>query len=113
MLVALLVPGRMPRKPTESLNSARPGLLSRLPPQPAKSPKGGAKRLSLCRHAEEHGPASGRRVNLTDLGLNAGQADAESFDLAQPALLLCLSNAVNEVVADLDQIERDILESAS
>lgn len=40
MLVALLVPGRMPRKPTESLNSARPGLLSRLPPQPAKSPEG-------------------------------------------------------------------------
>jgi len=48
-----------------------------------------------------------------DSGLSAGQADAESFDLAQPALLLCLSNAVNEVVADLDQIERDILESAS
>jgi len=48
-----------------------------------------------------------------DSGLSAGQADAESFDLAQPALLLCLSSAVNEVVADLDQIERDILESAS
>ncbi|MFD4652658.1 hypothetical protein [Streptomyces sp. NPDC058441] len=60
-------------------------------------------RLSLCWHAKEYGPASGCRVNLADLGLSAGQADAETFDLTQPALLLCLSNAVDEVVADLDQ----------
>ena len=60
-------------------------------------------RLSLGWHAEEYGPTSSGRVNLADLGLGAGQTDAESFDLAQPALLLCLSNAVDQVVADLDQ----------
>ncbi|MFE6176177.1 hypothetical protein [Streptomyces sp. NPDC056464] len=36
-----------------------------------------------------------------DLGLSAGHADMESFDLAQPAHLFCLSNAIDEVVADL------------
>lgn len=103
MLVALHVPGRVPRKPTESLISARSGLHSRPAPSTCEVPEGGAERLSLCWHAEEHRPASGCRVYLTDFGLSAGQADAESFYLAQPALLLCLSNAVNEVVADLHQ----------
>ena len=42
-------------------------------------------------------------IELAELLLGANQADLKTFDLAQPALLLCLSNAVDEVVADLDQ----------
>ncbi|MEA3215040.1 MAG: hypothetical protein QOJ19_1196 [Acidimicrobiia bacterium] len=73
------------------------------PERELRLPRRGVERLSPCRHTEEYRPISGRRINLADLGLGAGQADAESFYLALPALLPCLSNAVNEMAADVDQ----------
>ena len=102
MLVALPVPGWMPRKPTESLISARSGqgtwlrsgringqrrpaarLLSRPPAPPAKSPKDCAERLSLCRHVEEYGPASGRRRRRVQPARH-GPPDAELRELPLP-----------------------------
>ena len=42
-------------------------------------------------------------VDLCELGLGSGQADAEAFDLAEPAFALGLGDAVEEVVAYVDQ----------
>lgn len=42
-----------------------------------------------------------RRVDLRDLGFGPGEADAEPFDLAEPAFALGLGNSIEQVVADL------------
>jgi hypothetical protein len=47
---------------------------------------------------EVHQSAGGRAVDLADLGLGVGRADAEPFNLAEPALPFRLGDAVNEVV---------------
>ncbi|MGW1236743.1 hypothetical protein [Streptomyces californicus] len=45
----------------------------------------------------------GLPVDLGELILGSGEADRESFDLAEPALALGLGDAGEEVVADLLQ----------
>jgi hypothetical protein len=51
-------------------------------------------------HAELGGRAA---VDLGELVLGAGEADLESFDLAEPALALGFSYAGCQVVADLNE----------
>ncbi|WP_185899690.1 hypothetical protein [Streptomyces sp. WAC07061] len=58
---------------------------------------------SRRRQSEQDGPAGGRRVDLADFGFGAVEADAEAFDLAEPALALGFCDPVEEAVADLDQ----------
>ncbi|MGW0876592.1 hypothetical protein ACWD3J_39820 [Streptomyces sp. NPDC002755] len=42
-------------------------------------------------------------VDLTELVLGAGQANPQTFDLAEPALVLRLGDAGDEVVADFGE----------
>ncbi|MGW2287063.1 hypothetical protein [Streptomyces phaeochromogenes] len=55
----------------------------------------------LARHAEVDRHAAGGGVELVDFGFGPGEADAETFDLAEPALLFGLGDPVQQVVADL------------
>jgi hypothetical protein len=47
--------------------------------------------------------AGGQRVELGELGGGCGEADLESFDFAEPALLAGFGDAVVQVVADAGQ----------
>ena len=47
--------------------------------------------------------AGGAAVDLGDLVVGAGEADAESFDLTEPGFAFGLGDAGVQVVADLDQ----------
>jgi len=47
--------------------------------------------------------AAGEPVHLSDFRGRCGEADLESFDFTEPAFMLCLEDAVAQVVADIDQ----------
>jgi hypothetical protein len=47
--------------------------------------------------------AGGEPVELSEFGVDGGEVDFESFDLAEPTLLLGLVDPVGEVVVDLPQ----------
>ncbi|MCX5107189.1 hypothetical protein OOK13_01250 [Streptomyces sp. NBC_00378] len=60
--------------------------------------------VSEGRQAKVDGSAvAGPAVDLGELVLGAGETDAESFDLAEPAFALGLRDAGGEVVADFLQ----------
>ncbi|WP_420077965.1 hypothetical protein ACN6AT_00455 [Streptomyces sp. JL4002] len=54
-------------------------------------------------HAEVDWRASGGGVGLVDFGFGAGEADAQALDFTEPALSLSFVDAVDEVVADLQE----------
>jgi hypothetical protein len=56
-------------------------------------------------HAQGHGgvAAGGQCVELGELGGGRGEADLESFDFTEPALLAGFGDAVVQVVADAGQ----------
>jgi len=66
---------------------------------------GAADDIGECGHAELDGGGSAPEggIDLGELVLGAGEADPESFDLAEPAFLFGFGDAGVEVVADLDQ----------
>lgn len=58
--------------------------------------------ISEVGQAKVNGSAvAGPAVNLGELVLGAGEADTESFDLAEPAFPLGFGNSGDQVVADL------------
>ena len=48
------------------------------------------------------GPGVGAPVDLGEFAVGAGEADLESFGFAEPAFAVGFGDAVDEVVADLD-----------
>ena len=54
-----------------------------------------------CGDAEVDGLAAGAAVDLGELIVGAGEADPESFDFPEPALVFGLADPCDQVVTDL------------
>ncbi|MFC4610484.1 hypothetical protein ACFO9E_22175 [Streptomyces maoxianensis] len=66
-------------------------------------PSAAARDLAERGHAEVDLTVRCSAVDLGDLVLGAGEADLESFDLAEPAFAFSFGDAGQQIVVDLDQ----------